>query len=70
VDLTGMALLGVRALAPMLGISYLGEADASASSPLSAAPVIAGLLGPALFGIAVITCLPVIARVPEHRGSW
>jgi hypothetical protein len=32
--------------------------------------VIAGLLGLALFGIAVITCLPVIARVPEHRGSW
>jgi EmrB/QacA subfamily drug resistance transporter len=50
VDLTGMALLGAGALALMLGISYLGEAGASASSPLFVAPVIAGLLGLALFG--------------------
>lgn len=49
VDLTGMALLGVGALASMLGVSYLGEAGASASSPLFIAPVIAGLLGLALF---------------------
>lgn len=48
-DLTGMALLGVGALASMLGVSYLGEAGASASSPLFIAPVIAGLLGLALF---------------------
>jgi EmrB/QacA subfamily drug resistance transporter len=50
VDLTGMALLGVGVLALMLGISYLGEAGASASSPLFVAPVMAGLLGVALFG--------------------
>ena len=50
VDLAGMVLLGVGALPLMLGISYLGEARASASSPLFVAPVIAGLLGLALFG--------------------
>jgi EmrB/QacA subfamily drug resistance transporter len=50
VDLAGMALLGTGALALMLGISYLGEAGASASSPLFAGPVIAGLLGLTLFG--------------------
>jgi EmrB/QacA subfamily drug resistance transporter len=50
VDLTGMVLLGAGTLALMLGISYLGEAGASASSPLFAAPMIAGLLGLALFG--------------------
>jgi EmrB/QacA subfamily drug resistance transporter len=50
VDLTGMVLLGVGVLALMLGISYLGEAGASASSPLFIAPVIAGLLGLGLFG--------------------
>lgn len=50
VDLTGMALLGVGALALMLGISYLGEVGSSASSALFIAPVIAGLLGVALFG--------------------
>ncbi|MDQ2874372.1 MAG: MFS transporter [Actinomycetota bacterium] len=50
VDLNGMALLGVGVLALMLGISYLGEAGASASSALFIAPVIAGLLGLALFG--------------------
>jgi EmrB/QacA subfamily drug resistance transporter len=58
VDLTGMALLGIGTLALMLGISYLGEADASASSPLFIAPVVAGLLGLALFGRH-------IRRVPE-----
>jgi EmrB/QacA subfamily drug resistance transporter len=50
VDLTGMALLAAGALALMLGISYLGEAGASASSAFFIAPVIAGLLGLALFG--------------------
>jgi EmrB/QacA subfamily drug resistance transporter len=50
VDLTGMARLGVGVLALMLGISYLGEAGASASSPLFIAPVIVGLIGLALFG--------------------
>jgi EmrB/QacA subfamily drug resistance transporter len=50
VDLTGMVLLGVGTLALMLGISYLGEAGASASAPLFVAPVVAGLLGLALFG--------------------
>jgi hypothetical protein len=49
-DLAGMALLGVGTLALMLGISYLGEAGASASSPWFIAPVLAGLLGLALFG--------------------
>lgn len=49
-DLTGMALLGVGTLALMLGISYLGEAGASASSPFFVAPMVAGLLGLALFG--------------------
>jgi EmrB/QacA subfamily drug resistance transporter len=50
VDLPGVVLLGVGALALMLGISYLGEAGASASSPFFVVPVIAGLLGLALFG--------------------
>jgi EmrB/QacA subfamily drug resistance transporter len=50
VDLTGMVLLGVGALALMLGISYLGEAGARAASPLFVTPVIAGLLGLAWFG--------------------
>ncbi|MGH3170807.1 MAG: MFS transporter, partial [Trebonia sp.] len=50
VDLAGMVLLGVGTLALMLGISYLGEAGASASSPLFIAPVIAGVLLLALFG--------------------
>jgi len=50
VDLTGMVLLGFGALPLMLGISYLGEAGATASSPLFVAPVIAGLLGLVLFG--------------------
>ena len=50
VDVTGMVLLGAGALALMLGISYLGEAGASASSPLFIAPLLAGLLGLALFG--------------------
>jgi EmrB/QacA subfamily drug resistance transporter len=50
VDVTGMVLLGVGTLATMLGISYLGEPGASASSPLFVAPVIAGLLGLVLFG--------------------
>jgi EmrB/QacA subfamily drug resistance transporter len=49
-DLNGMVLLGVGVLALMLGVSYLGEAGASASSPLFIAPVIAGLIGLALFG--------------------
>ena len=49
-DVTGMALLGAGALALMLGISYLGEPGARAASPLFAAPMIAGLLGLALFG--------------------
>jgi EmrB/QacA subfamily drug resistance transporter len=49
-DLTGMALIGAGVLALMLGISYLGQAGASASAPLFIAPVIAGLLGLALFG--------------------
>ena len=37
-----MVLLGAGVLALMLGISYLGEAGASAASPLFAGPVIAG----------------------------
>ena len=50
VDLAGMALAGAGVLALMLGISYLGERGASATSPLFAGPVIAGLLGLAWFG--------------------
>jgi hypothetical protein len=50
VDLAGMALAGTGVLALMLGISYLGEAGSSASSPLFAVPVIAGLLALAWFG--------------------
>ena len=50
VDLSGMALLAVGVLALMLGVSYLGEAGASASSALFIAPVVVGLLGLALFG--------------------
>ncbi|MBO0773505.1 MAG: MFS transporter, partial [Actinobacteria bacterium] len=50
VDLPGMVLLGAGALTLMLGVSYLGEAGASASSPLFIAPFAAGLLGLALFG--------------------
>jgi EmrB/QacA subfamily drug resistance transporter len=50
VDLSGMALLGVGVLALMLGVSYLGETGASASSALFIAPVVVGLLGLALFG--------------------
>src|SRR5690242_5531642 len=49
-DITGMVLLGVGTLALMLGISYLGEVGASATSPLFIAPLAAGLLGLALFG--------------------
>jgi EmrB/QacA subfamily drug resistance transporter len=49
-DLTGMVLLGAGTLALMLGVSYLGEAGASAASALFLAPVLAGLLGLALFG--------------------
>ena len=49
-DITGMVLLGVGALALMLGVSYLGEVGASAASPLFIAPVAAGLLGLAVFG--------------------
>jgi MFS family permease len=45
-----LVLLGIGALALMLGISYLGEAGASAASPWFVVPVIAGLLGLALFG--------------------
>jgi EmrB/QacA subfamily drug resistance transporter len=49
-DLSGMVLLGAGTLALMLGISYLGEAGASASSPLFVAPVAVGLAGLASFG--------------------
>jgi len=49
-DLAGLGLLGAGTLALMLGVSYLGEPGASASSPLFAAPAAAGLLALALFG--------------------
>jgi EmrB/QacA subfamily drug resistance transporter len=49
-DLAGLGLLGTGTLALMLGVSYLGEPGASASSPLFAAPAAAGLLALALFG--------------------
>src|SRR6185437_5717381 len=48
-DIVGMSLLGVGTLALMLGVSYLGEAGASASSPLFVAPVAVGVLGLAQF---------------------
>jgi hypothetical protein len=70
VDAVGMALLGVGVLALMLGISYLGEAGASASSPFFIAPVIIGLLALALFGRHIRrTNTPFIApRLIAGRG--
>ena len=50
VDAAGMLLLGGGVLALMLGVSYLGEAGASAASVLFIVPVIAGLAGLAVFG--------------------
>jgi EmrB/QacA subfamily drug resistance transporter len=44
-DLPGMALLGVGALGSMFGISYLGEAGSSASSPLFFVPMVIGIFG-------------------------
>jgi EmrB/QacA subfamily drug resistance transporter len=49
-DIAGLALLGGGSLALMLGVSYLGEAGASAASPLFFVPAVAGLLGLAWFG--------------------
>jgi len=70
VDLTGMALLGIGVLALMLGISYLGEAGARASSALFIAPVIGGVLGLAWFGRHIRrVCDPFIApRLIAGRG--
>jgi EmrB/QacA subfamily drug resistance transporter len=48
-DLVGMGLLGVGALALMLGVSYLGEAGASAASVFFLVPVLVGLIGLAQF---------------------
>ena len=48
-DVAGMSLLGAGTLALMLGVSYLGEAGASAASPLFIAPVAVGVLGLAQF---------------------
>jgi EmrB/QacA subfamily drug resistance transporter len=48
-DLVGMGLLGVGALALMLGVSYLGESGASAASLFFVVPVLAGLIGLAQF---------------------
>jgi EmrB/QacA subfamily drug resistance transporter len=69
-DMTGMVLLGVGTLALMLGISYLGEASASASSPLFLAPAIAGLLGLAWFGrhIRRVTDPFIAPRLIAGRG--
>jgi EmrB/QacA subfamily drug resistance transporter len=50
VDVPGLALLGTGALALMLGISYLGEAGASAASPLFIVPMVIGVACLALFG--------------------
>ena len=50
VDVTGLVLLGTGVLALMLGITYLGESGASASSPLFVPPMVAGMLALALFG--------------------
>jgi MFS family permease len=64
-ELAGMVLLGIGALALTLGISYLGEAGASAASPWFVVPVIAGLLGLALFGRHIA-----VSRTPSsHRAS-
>jgi MFS family permease len=52
-DLHGMVLLGVGALALMLGISYLGEVGARFSSPLLVVPVLVGSLGLILFGLHI-----------------
>jgi MFS family permease len=50
VDVTGLALLGTGTLAAMLGVSYLGQAGASAASPLFLVPVLGGVTLLALFG--------------------
>jgi EmrB/QacA subfamily drug resistance transporter len=50
VDVTGLILLGTGTLAAMLGISYLGQAGASAASPLFIVPVAGGVGLLALFG--------------------
>jgi EmrB/QacA subfamily drug resistance transporter len=50
IDFGGMALLGVGALSVMLGISYLGELGAHATSPLFVIPAVVGLLGLVGFG--------------------
>jgi EmrB/QacA subfamily drug resistance transporter len=50
VDLPGLILLGTGVLAAMLGISYLGQAGASAVSPLFIVPVVGGVALLALFG--------------------
>ena len=60
-----MVLLGVGALALMLGISYLGEAGASASSPLFIAPVARRLLGLGQFGRHIRR----VAIPSSRRGS-
>jgi MFS family permease len=49
-DVGGLLLIGTGTLALMVGVSYLGEAGASASSPLFIAPTAAGLLTLAWFG--------------------
>jgi EmrB/QacA subfamily drug resistance transporter len=48
-DLTGMALLGVGALAAMIAISYLGGEGAQARSPLFVVPVAAAVVALGLF---------------------
>jgi hypothetical protein len=67
-DLAGMALLGIGALALMLGISYLGEAGASAASPLFVVPVIAGLLGAGPVRPSYPPCPRPLHRTAPHRG--
>jgi MFS family permease len=50
VDVTGLALLGTGTLSAMLGVCYLGQAGASAASPLFLVPVLGGVTLLALFG--------------------
>jgi hypothetical protein len=50
VDVAGLLLLGTGTLAAMLGISYLGQAGASAASPLFIAAMLGGVALLALFG--------------------
>jgi hypothetical protein len=63
------ALAALRSMGRMIGqivaVSVTATVIAQAASPgLAAARVFLG------FAVLLVVCLPVIARVPEHRGAW